>query len=168
MKSPIFVIVDNYGTQNNGVMAMGVALVTQLREKVRDARCIFFSPPRYEAIDRARYAPFDIEVKQLFWCPSVRLGRLKDPIWFLVSLLFCAVYKYLPDRFVKQEFRVFKNSDVVISLCGEDLLSDYCSWRLILRQLFSFLAAKIFRKPYVIFAQTIGPLIKRLEGHYFA
>ncbi|MBU1043057.1 MAG: polysaccharide pyruvyl transferase family protein [Candidatus Omnitrophica bacterium] len=153
------IVVDNYDTRNNGVMAMGISFVQKVSEYFDNPKVSFYS--FFKEVDSARYRDYGVRVNSMFWKSKLRPGKFFDIIWFLALSLLAMVGKFIPFVKFRNSIDPFRETDAIVSLCGEDLYSDHCSWQLVLYELFPFVMAKIFNKPYVIFAQTLGPFTKK-------
>jgi len=153
------IVVDNYDTRNNGVMAMGMSFVQEISNCFDKPEFSFFSS--FEEVDKKRYGEQGIIVNPMFWKAKLWPGKVFDILYFVGLVLFAVIIKLFSCPKLNKNIERFRNADAIVSLCGEDLYSDHCSWQLILYELFPFVLAKVFNKPYVIFAQTLGPFNKK-------
>lgn len=146
-------VFNNGNTTNNGVMAMAVALASELRRLRPDYEFeVVLDNPYTAAKDRDRFARCGLRTV------DSSMGNLLYRYWRLFPLLGPVRFAglWLSRRRDDSTFRP-QASDALISLCGEDFFSDNWDMRTSLLTVLYCMSAFMSAKPLIVLAQTFGP-----------
>jgi len=153
-------ITGAHSSLNNGNMAMVLATITTLKEMMPDVEITLVSETPH--IDRVRYRNNGIKIIGVPWhlkYPSRTLTLMASFLksLFMLFVHFLAFLK-LP---IKSIWCSFLTYDLVIEL-GGDTLSEYYGLVSLYDNAYPLFLSFLLKKPFVIYAQSVGPFNSRL------
>jgi len=138
---------------NNGIYAMVCAARNVISSLDPNSKFIMTSRSPLKDKDIIKKGEVDIEVVEEFWTRY----KKSDPRfwWGIIFPLLVALFKVKSRKY--RILSAFMQADIVIDLSGDSICSDY-SWWSVFYALYNLLIARLYRKKYVLLAQTIGPM----------
>lgn len=150
----------NGNSGNNGVMAMAVGLHNEIKRTNPsiDISVLLDNPFSAEK-DGQRFAKYGIETVKGFYGRY----RFKNPLFFLLLSPFLLLWQVISKPKKGSDVFHIKQTDVLVSLCGEDFFSDNWHWFACILPFLQCLGAFITKRPLIVLAQTFGPFEHRLN-----
>ncbi|MBN2880925.1 polysaccharide pyruvyl transferase family protein [Candidatus Woesearchaeota archaeon] len=165
------ILISNvYSWKNKGDAAIVMCMMDDIRKQFPNAKITISS---HDSEDKGKYGEddFELNVERYVFKSHNKLIKILELMCFIVKIAFFRSFlvkkqisKLLFGSLFSKKINSYSNFDLIIACGGGYLLAK--SWRSIFRLIpfcYDFYFAKLFKKPYIMYNQSIGPFNNKLD-----